>query len=212
MQPKNMIETLINKGWYFGNGEISIENLRKSITTFTGMNYSLQRNILTPNKVSSAKLSLSKIYGRNTYPFHTDGVQHRIPPRYILLINKTEGHNKTKTLLKDGLSIAYLNKSLFFNSIFQIKGNGFRELSPIVNKRKVKGQTIFRYNPVIMDSMIKKKKVDINHAIESTRDIEIDWLPRGYLAIDNWRMLHSREAISDYENSRTIERVEFYIN
>lgn len=207
-----MIDNIINKGWHFCNDVLSIELFLKNITDFTGMNYAIQHNILTPNKESSAKYTLSQIYGFNKYPFHTDGAQHKIPPRYILLLNQTEGHNKTKTLLKDGLSIANLHKSLFFNSIFQINGNGFKELSPIVNNRKVKGQSIFRYNPVIMRSIIKKKKDDINHVIESAREIEIDWLPKGYLAIDNWRMLHSREAISENKNSRIIERVEFYIN
>lgn len=206
-----MIETLVKQGWFFGSCDISIENFQEKISTFTGMNYSQQRIILTPNKVSTAKLSLSKIYGLNAYPFHTDGVQHKIPPRYILLLDKNEVQNKTKTILKDGLTMASLNKPLFYNSIFQIKGNGFRELSPIVSTRKVKGHSIFRYNPVIMDSVIKTKKVDINQAIEDTRGIEIAWFPKGLLAIDNWRMLHSREAINHFGKSRTIERIEFYI-
>jgi len=206
-----MIEVLKNKGWYFGTNEISLEKIQDEITSFTNFDYFLKTNILTPNKISSAKLSLSKIYGFNSYPFHTDGVQYEIPPRFLLLINKTIGHNETKTLLKDGFSLAESNKSLFFNSIFKIRGNGFKELSPIINKRKVKEHSILRYNPVIMDSIIKKKKIEINKVIKGTKEIEITWLPKSYLVIDNWRMLHSRTEITKSENLRAIERTEFYI-
>jgi len=206
-----MIEALKNKGWFFGTDEISSENILSDINYYTGFEYFSKTNILTPDKVSSAKLSLSKIYGLNSYPFHTDGAQYEIPPRFLLLINKTKGDNKTKTLLKDGLHLSENNKPLFYNSIFQIRGNGFKELSPIVNNRKIKEHSILRYNPVIMDSIIKKKKVEINKTIESAKEIEISWLPKSYLVIDNWRMLHSRTAVEETENSRIIERTEFYI-
>lgn len=204
-----MINQIIKDGWYFGEDYSLIDVFTKNIEIQT--KFTAKSNILYPNKIDNSKISLSKLYGLNAFPFHTDGVQFEMPPKYLILNLLSSDVDIAKTLLIDGFQISQNAKSVFYNSIFLLRGNNFKEWTPLINSGKIKGELILRYNPVIMQPIIKKKEILLNQILEESPKIEIDWKPNSYLIIDNWRMLHAREAIKNTTNSRVIQRTELYI-
>ncbi|MRX41363.1 hypothetical protein GJU43_18905 [Flavobacterium sp. LC2016-23] len=206
-----MIEEIEKKGWFFGIGNLSNDEFLSILQANTNDTFSIKTNTLTPNKSSNSRITLSKIYGLNAFPFHNDGVQNKIPPRFIVLKLKSSEIEVAKTFLLDGFKLALNNPNIFYHSIFNINGNGFKELTPLINERII-GKKILRYNPVIMDSILKKKKVELEQLIRNSSKIEINWKPKSFLIIDNWRILHSRDSITDQNKERIIERIEFYLN
>ncbi len=206
-----MINEIENNGWFLGNGDFSLDEVLLTFQRYTKQTFTIKNNTLTPNKFNSSKITLSKIYGLNAFPFHNDGVQNKTPPRFIILQLKSDEIGVAKTFLLDGFELALKNQNIFYHSIFEINGNGFKELTPLINER-INGKKMLRYNPVIMDSIIKKKKVELEQLLSNSIKIEIEWKPKSFLIIDNWRVLHSRESIDNPTKKRIIERIEFYYN
>ncbi|MEN9908613.1 MAG: hypothetical protein RLZZ540_1762 [Bacteroidota bacterium] len=204
-----MKEEIEENGWFFGKGDLSNNELLSFFQNYTNEDFLIKANTLIPNKFSHSRITLSKIYGLNAYPFHNDGVQNKIPPRFIVLKFKSKEIDVAKTFLLDSYKLALNNQTVFYHSVFNINGNGFKELTPLINER-INGKKMLRYNPVIMDSLIKKKKIELEELINSSSKIIINWIPKSFLIIDNWRMLHSRDSISNPNKERIIERIEFY--
>jgi hypothetical protein len=204
-----MIENLKVKGWYYGNEKLTESDFLNLFSEITGMDFFIKKNILFLGKESNDKITLSKIYGESAFPFHNDGIQNPTPPRFLVLKLVSLEKDVAKTFLLDGFEIALNNKNLFYNSIFKLRGNSFTELTPIINVIKFE-QKIIRYNPVIMNSIKKYKKTQIEELISLSDKIIIDWLPEKFLIIDNWRLLHSREKVNNRTKKRIIERLEFY--
>lgn len=202
----------MKEGWKYIQTKISQEEIL-DLLNLKIENVNVKKNELYQNKNSNARLSLSKIYKDDQYPFHNDGVQYIIPPKYIILQNDTNNHYKTKTLLIDGFKLAEQNKPLFYNSIFRIRGNnGYTERTTIINFDKIPNQALIRFNPVIMDSIILDKKDKVLECLKNYKNIiEIEWKPYSTLIIDNWRFLHSRSKNVDLHLKREIIRTEIYI-
>lgn len=202
----------MKEGWIYINKILSIEEILNELNLNID-NINIKTNNLQQNKKSKAKISLSLLHKNGEYPFHNDGVQYPIPPKYIVLQNKTNNRYKTKTLLIDGYKLSEIEKGLFYNSIFNITGNnGFKERTTIVNTHKIPNQKIFRYNPIIMNPNILNKKKKIDDCIkEFDEKIEIEWKPNSTLIIDNWRFLHSRTKNLDLTLKRELIRIEIYI-
>lgn len=198
-------------GWIYLDKCLTINEILKKLNLEEDK-VDIKKVELYQNKHSKAKLSLSKIYKDNEYPFHSDGVQYSLPPRFIIIQNQTQNHYKTKTLLIDGLKLSQINKTLFYNSIFKIEGNNdFKERTVIVNSSKINNKVIIRYNPLIMKPNIPNKENLINDCIKNFKEIiKIEWKPKSTLIIDNWRMLHSREKNLDLNLKRELTRTEIY--
>lgn len=202
----------MTEGWIYIDKILSINQIINELKL--NINHvNIISNDLYQNKKSKAKISLSKLFGDNDYPFHNDGVQYPIPPKFIILQNKTNYYYKTKTLLIDGYKLSEIDKLLFYNSIFNINGNdGFKERTPILNTNKISNEKIFRYNPIIMNSIVAHKKEKVEECIRNYKEkIEIEWKPNSTLIINNWRFLHSRTKNIDLNINRELIRIEIYI-
>jgi hypothetical protein len=204
------IKELLENGWLYINGIFELNSFKKILQDYTKSEFDIVENILSPHKIGDKILTLSKIYGLDQFPFHTDGAQYTIPPRYIVLENKSEDEEIANTNLIDGFKVSAGQENLFYNSIFEIQGNGFKELTPIINCRKIDKEKILRFNPEIMISVIKRKKTILNNLINNYPRIKIKWHSNDYLVIDNWRMLHSRDEVN-VNSKRKIRRLSFYI-
>lgn len=202
-----MIKKIDNEGYFYGMLNKSIDEFVKIISEYKERSFSKNEIELGLSK-TSAKKTLTKIFNNKEFPYHTDGVQYELPPKYIILLRTREASQYTATNIIDGLSIAENNKELFFQTSFIIKGNGFRELSNIVKK---KGEEyLLRYNPVIMSSYTSDKRQEIDAIFKEVPPIKIDWKSNDILIIDNWRMLHSRDEIKNTDGIRGLKRIELY--
>lgn len=201
----------MNEGWLYIEKILTLEEIL-ILLNLTKDEIKTKTINLFQNKESNAKLSLSKIYGDNAYPFHTDGVQYPIPPKFIILQNHKNHIYKTKTLLIDSFKIANTNRKLFYNSIFTIKGNNnYTERTSIINSTKFANDTIVRFNPIIMRSNFSLRNELVEECFNSYNDfVEICWKPNSTLIINNWRILHSRTKNLDLNNKRELSRIEIY--
>ena len=95
----------MKEGWIYIDKILSIEEIINEIKLNID-NVNIKTTELYQNKKSKAKISLSRLYKDNEYPFHNDGVQYPLPPKFIVLQNKTNNNYKTKTLLIDGYKLS----------------------------------------------------------------------------------------------------------
>ena len=207
MNKYDFFKEIDNDGYYFGRLEDDLVDFIDEFSKYKQRGFRKEEMQLRVDKIN-AKKTLTKIFNTNEFPYHTDGVQYELPPRYIILIRTLEADNYTATTIIDGIKIAENNKDLFFRTSFVIKGNGFRELSNIVETRD--DEYLLRYNPVIMSSYLLDKKQEIDSIFKKTKSIKIDWELKNFLIIDNWRMLHSRDAVKESDGKRGLKRVELY--
>lgn len=205
-----MISELVEKGWVYFETDWSVNRIINHLQNESNSLFDYKQTILTPNKESEARVSLSKLFGNSRYPFHTDGVQHKIPPKYLVLKYIGSYKSRTRTILTDGYKLAEQHNLMFYHSIFYIRGNWHREFTPLVNRRISKDASILRYNPVIMDSLIPRKKVELERLIGFSDKVFIEWIAYSVLIVDNWRMLHSREELKDLDELRKLQRFELY--
>lgn len=171
--------------------------------------FSIKRQFLTSCN-SSYGTTLTKIYGKEQFPLHTDGVQYRCPPRFIALIGNHECYNQTKTYLVDSSELIKIAPHICFNEIFKLKGNGFSVYTNLISSH-FNGLSFFRYNPVLMKPIKKEVDLKLADAMRKLEMITFVLNNKSCLIIDNWRLLHSRGVLLDDHCPRKILRYEFYI-
>lgn len=170
--------------------------------------HKIEVNQLVPNKpLGSYRTTLSKEFGMDKFPFHTDGANRLIPPHWTILEYAGKEKSKCATLLVD---IKELNKiknhdDIFHNEIYLVRGSPHGIITPLINKQIMK-ESIFRWNGLIMKKLIDKTKDTFEKNIGEP-SFRINWQPHKTVIIDNWRTLHSRESVPlDEEKSRIINR------
>lgn len=161
-------------------------------------------------KDDSTPNTYSGIYGRGTFPFHSDLANWRRPPR-LLFLRAVVGYDAVPTLLIDGMKIA--------------AGVGLRIMRRALVKprRPVKGaMPLMRLcEEVGSDQLIRWDQTFIkpasaagrlgfatfHAALVQTEPITVPLAaPGDTLIVDNWRMLHARGHVPDSCKDRLIER------
>lgn len=161
-------------------------------------------DILSPKKSEvSNKLSLSKIYGINRFPFHTDCAYLKTPPKYILLRYIGSQDNPTPTEIKH-LNFNKLNfkeKEFLNNTIWSVKGLKGNFYSKIYEKG------ILRYDENIMNLCSPIDNL-ISQILSKLETEIIHWNKNKTIVINNWTSFHSRPIVSDNEiNNRILQRL-----
>lgn len=161
-------------------------------------------DVLIPKEKDEAKQnSLSKIYGIDEFPFHTDCAYLKTPPKFILLRYIGDIVNPSPTLVKQ-INFDILNTQeidFLFNSIWLVKGQGNSFYSKII------ANGIFRFDNNIMTLSSPVENI-INQILSKTESKIIEWKKNKTVLIDNWTCLHSRPAVrEDEKQKRIIERL-----
>ncbi|MBW1294045.1 hypothetical protein [Aquimarina litoralis] len=159
---------------------------------------------LTPkNQKTINKISLSKIYGTNRFPFHTDCAYLKIPPKYILLRYVGNVENPTPTEIKE-IDFNKLNiKEIEFlkNTIWIVKGQKSNFYS------KIYDNGILRYDENIMTLSSPTENL-IKQILDKLETKTIQWYKNKTIVINNWSSVHSRPLVSKNEiNNRILQRL-----
>jgi hypothetical protein len=200
---------LLDENGYQVFQERRIESLIQLLVTTYNEQYTLEHSDLRPN-LDSGKYqhSLSKEYGLNAFPFHTDGAQRLKPPRWIILQYKGLIDSKSATTVLDTLKLqteeAY--EDFFFNEIYLVSGGKIPFLTSVVNKIQYK-TPILRWNSLLMKK-VNSKRFRNEIILNQSCDERIEWSIGKTLIIDNWRVLHAREPVEKKDEiNRVIHRV-----
>jgi hypothetical protein len=166
-------------------------------------------DLLSPQSQEQGRAtSLSGKYGLGPFPLHCNTAFWPIPCRYVILACAKTGISKTATVLFDtsSMNMSDEEKLLATSALFSIR-NGRRSfyssiLSPCRNFVRVDPGCLV---PVAEDgiaALALYDRVRLEPALE-----RVHWNVGDVLIIDNWRILHGREAVSDTDDSRSLARI-----
>jgi len=155
--------------------------------------------------------SLSSVYGLSTFPFHTDAAHHPMPPHYIVMrLVETQKSNCATLILP--LSKSNLEASEFATlrrDVWIVNGGRGKFTTTVVNTLTDSVEEIVRFDLACMrpcrPNFSSSLRIMLSY-LQRSVPIRIPWVKNHLLVLDNWRMLHGREAAVAGE-SRTLERV-----
>jgi hypothetical protein len=158
-------------------------------------------NSYKPEQVN--KDSLSKRYGLNKFPVHTDCAYLKIPPKYILLRYTGSIVNPTPTVLIHFDISRLSDDELDFvkTKVWFVKNqnNGF--YSSILEK------DILRYDKEVM-KMVNPSEDKLDTILVKMDTSQINWHKDKVAVINNYSVLHYRPKISEKEkNCRILQRI-----
>lgn len=165
---------------------------------------------LTPsNGEQSLDGTFSRLYGYSAFPIHTDTAFWSLPARYVIMAMKATSQCGTSflnlaTQREDFKKEIY---GLAKKSVFILKNfEGARYVSAYFKCGEKEG---IRFDPNCMSPKNKEAGLFRDKIIElATRDIDVvKWTGDKALIIDNWSVLHGREAVLYEEECRTLLRI-----
>jgi hypothetical protein len=147
---------------------------------------------LKPQNRNAARCNtLSSRHGLGNFPLHTDFAMDDRPPRYVMLIAARA--RKAATLLLNSNALvrefgdAYLRRCLFLQSGRPAR---YRRLLTTTSRGR-----LFRYNGAVMTPInCEAERVSEFLATATEISMRIDWFNTRLAVIDNWAVLHGREA------------------
>lgn len=200
-----MTGTLDRDGWELLNldkidGDVLIEIAGQYGTPFPDSYGKLVQLIVPKVQGNGVNGSLSYKYGLSDFPFHTDTSFYTIPARYLLM----SCSNSSSSCSNIVDFKPFLDK-LSADDLSSIKNATYIMRTPESSKFcKVQfdheNLIGLRYDPNIMspyNNSAMRCEILIKHYLTTTAPIKIEWTGNNVLIIDNWRCLHSRDAVID---------------
>jgi hypothetical protein len=145
-----------------------------------------------PPKLAAVS-SLSKLYGLEAFPIHTDGAHKPVPPRFIILACANPGTTPAPTVLGRLRDLALLDseRECLGTAVFLIR-NGRRSFySTILDSSR----SFIRFDQGCMVPTCPKGTKTLHTITSRGNDFAanlIFWNPWDVLIVDNWNVLHGR--------------------
>ena len=163
--------------------------------------------------------SMSVVFGKGPFPFHTDLAHFLNPPRFVLIRAERSDGISRQTLLQDfqSLDLALATRQLLAHGPFFVRG-GHRPFLCSISDR-VPGSTaeIVRYDGCCMvpaSSSAHRAALVLMQKMSEVEPVRIDWYRGRTIVIDNWRVLHARAAapLGLFSEARVLQRVLVWAN
>lgn len=172
----------------------------------------LVQTLVPRAKEQSKSLSLSGVYGKGAFPFHTDGAHHRIPPRYVLLriIQGEKSARPTQFSRFDDLGFNERQTSVLRRAVWVVRPGRQAFYSSVLSRRTPCGPELIRYDPGCMTVLPEFSEADeiMSEAVRTCQPIVVDWQMARTVVFDNWRLLHARPpAPRVADDDRILQRV-----
>lgn len=147
--------------------------------------------------------SLTKRYGTDNFPIHTDGAYLKIPPRFILLKYVGDITEVTPTII-----VHFDTKKLTEEEVDFVKHRIWF----------VRGENKGFYSRILQDGILRYDK-EVMRLVNSDSDLmetilkkmvmtSISWERNKVVIIDNYAVLHYRPKVSEEEiNKRILQRI-----
>ena len=147
--------------------------------------------ILTPNKLNHNLITLSSVFGLNSFPLHSDGANLIVPPMIIIIENISFSDIKTKTIIHH---LEYvINNQELINMQLLVKHNRADFISNFYTQRS-SDICFFRWNELVT-FLIEKNNINLIEFLKCDNSAEITWEQGKKLIINNWMCLHGRNAV-----------------
>lgn len=153
------------------------------------------------NKVK--KDSLTKRYGLEEFPIHTDCAYLKVPPKYIILryIGNIEYPTPSVVVHFDKLKLSEDEMDFIQKTIWFVKSKNIGFYSPILK------DGILRYDKEIM-KMANPTEDKMIKILAKMKRTDIHWFKNKVIVINNHNDLHFRPKIKLEENNkRIIQRI-----
>ncbi|GIO64069.1 TauD/TfdA family dioxygenase [Paenibacillus cineris] len=213
MNVKDIIESVKLNGFFEFDYYDDLLYLAKQLGTPvpSRRNESVVSLIKVLNKEEAKVNSLSAIYGKGAFPYHTEAAYRKVPPRYVIL-RMQRGNDSRPTLLKElysNLNDDSLN--ILKNEIWIYSDNKETFLSTVISKAQ-NNEIITRFDKDCMTFPLKRdpKAMDlVYNALQYSPTVKISWSSGKTIVFDNWRMLHARgENFNNIDcEDRILERI-----
>jgi Taurine catabolism dioxygenase TauD, TfdA family len=150
---------------------------------------------LRPLSLSTARQNtLSAKYGLGDFPLHTDFSVNDCPARYIILFCPVQ--RTAATRIYDGVGLDTVHVSLAQRGLFRVERNRNPFIAHALEVRS--GNFFFRFNSDVMTPLDEAARTVVTHLTGHHKlTTLIDWRVTSFLILDNWRCLHSRNAVLD---------------
>ncbi|MBF0180036.1 MAG: TauD/TfdA family dioxygenase [Magnetococcales bacterium] len=164
--------------------------------------------VLRPTAPEAAHpASLSRKYGLDAFPFHVDTAHWTVPARFLILSCVSPGEESVPTLLanRDDLHMSDEEQAVAKSAVFLVRNGRNSFYSSIF----ISGRDFVRYDPGCMEPQCQDAIRAL--AFFSRERVmpyveKIDWQPGESLIIDNWRVLHARDAVNQNAINRLLFR------
>lgn len=165
---------------------------------------------LTP-KAASTPNTYSGIFGLGRFPFHTDLAHWPVPPRYLLL-RCVVGHADVPTMLLDGRAVAEgVGSEAMARALVRPRRPQCGKVRLLRLRQQSDEGDIIRWDEVYLkpaSPVAQDVSERIQAHLEASPPTPVAMVADGdVLVLDNWRILHSRPAISEDRRDRRLERV-----
>ena len=149
--------------------------------------------------------SLSALYGKNDFPFHTDGAYLANPPKYVILRSPNPIQNCPTIICKPNFKTVDANnlrknvwlvnggRGKFYTTMIEDIDNDNRIRFDLACMRPALPD--FKYSADLMESAIKTSEKQV-----------INWKKNQCIIFNNWKLLHSR-ADATNSTQRILERI-----
>ena len=167
---------------------------------------------LKPSTVeSSTPNTYTGMFGHGRFPFHTDLAHWRHPPRFLLL-RCVSGFDEVPTLLIDSASlIEIVGRNVLGRSLVRPR----RPIAGVLPLLRLfdphRGDNgLFRWDEIFVRPASPAGEIGVRQLTEAltvVAPISISLaMPGDTLVVDNWRMVHAREAVPPDCRGRVLER------
>ncbi|MFG6488306.1 TauD/TfdA family dioxygenase [Roseateles sp. BYS78W] len=153
--------------------------------------------------------SLSMLFGEGAFPLHIDTAHWPVPCRYVVMAcASADGHAARTSLLPIGrLTLTRDEQSMLHTTVFRVRSGRHSFFATVASRER----SFIRFDPGCMEPTCSSGP-HVMSLLSSNRWAssleEIDWEPGVIVVVDNWRVLHGRDAAAGIESeSRTLLRV-----
>ena len=163
---------------------------------------------LRPARAESARLpSLSRRYGTGAFPLHTDTAHWPTPARYILVVCLHPGRLRRGTLLVQFPSLQFNRQEevVLRSGVFLVRNARASWYSTVLSSER----PYVRFDPGCMVPATAdghEASRILQERIAASFPTRIDWTRGKLVILDNWRLLHGREA-AEGDEDRVLLRV-----
>jgi L-asparagine oxygenase len=160
---------------------------------------------LTPKSQADARPhTLSSVYGLDSFPWHMDGAIAHCPPRFMVL--HAPHCNETPTELLDIHANVSISETLQRTTLKCRDGTG--GVQYLCAGLNLSGVVRYRWDPRTCEPL--SRGGDLPDA-KTAPDHIIVWSAETAIIVDNWRMLHRRQRVTDRDiGTRLLRRLYVY--
>jgi alpha-ketoglutarate-dependent taurine dioxygenase len=152
--------------------------------------------------------SLSGVFGRSAFPWHTDGAVASVPPRYVVMryegLEPVEGTHLLDCTVEGGFLLRLAGRM----ALRITNARGYVRYVPALSDES--GRSLMRWDPRVATPLPSKPAAEMEAALASLAPTEtVKWIPSRTLFFRNDTLLHARPAVPPAQ-SRTLQRLYIY--